>query len=388
MKGKKLLATVALSAILFTGCGIKSAQTIIKVNGQKITQAQFDDSFNKQTNNGMIAQLGINLKDGKNNFLYFLIKERVVNELIVKSLLEQEMERRDIKVSKDDVDAAIKEIVDKVGSKEQLEQILKQNGISAGDFRKDLTQEVKMKKLAKELGNSDVSDAEAKKYYNENIKKFKYPEKVRAAHILIAVNPQEIEEIIVSDKANKTLTKEQLEAKVTEEINAKKAKAEKVLAEVQKDPSQFAKIAKENSDDTTTAVKGGELGFFSAQEMVPEFSKAAFAMKPNTVSSIVQTQFGYHIIMVTDRMAAGQEPFEKVKNDIKGYLQNQKQLQYIDNLVESLKKNANIEYVNKEFDPANIQKDVQAEIKDSGEKAKQLKENAAKKNSAKETEKK
>ncbi|MBS5801698.1 MAG: peptidylprolyl isomerase [Brachyspira sp.] len=383
MKGKKLLATVALSAILFTGCGIKSAQTIIKVNDKKITQAQFDESFNKQTNNGMIAQLGINVKDGKNNFLYFLIKERVVNELIVRALLEQEMARRDIKVSKDDIDNAVKEIVDKVGSKEQLEQILKQNGISAGDFRKDLTQEVKMKKLAKELGNSDVSDAEAKKYYNENIKRFKYPEKVRAAHILISVNPQEIEEIITSNKENAGLSKEEIKKKVDAEIAAKKAKAEKVLAEVKKDPSQFAKVAKENSDDTTTAVKGGELGFFSAQEMVPEFSKAAFAMKPNTVSGIVQTQFGYHIIMVTDRMAAGQEPFEKVKNDIKGYLQNQKQLQLIDNLVESLKKNAKIEYVNSEFDPAAIRKEVQSEIKESGERAKQVKENAAKKSDKK-----
>ena len=383
MKGKKLLATVALSAILFTGCGIKSAQTIIKVNDKKITQAQFDESFNKQTNNGMIAQLGINVKDGKNNFLYFLIKERVVNELIVRALLEQEMARRDIKVSKDDIDNAVKEIVDKVGSKEQLEQTLKQNGTSAGDFRKDLTQEVKMKKLAKELGNSDVSDAEAKKYYNENIKRFKYPEKVRAAHILISVNPQEIEEIITSNKENAGLSKEEIKKKVDAEIAAKKAKAEKVLAEVKKDPSQFAKVAKENSDDTTTAVKGGELGFFSAQEMVPEFSKAAFAMKPNTVSGIVQTQFGYHIIMVTDRMAAGQEPFEKVKNDIKGYLQNQKQLQLIDNLVESLKKNAKIEYVNSEFDPAAIRKEVQSEIRESGERAKQVKENAAKKSDKK-----
>lgn len=383
MKGKKLLATVALSAILFTGCGIKSAQTIIKVNDKKITQAQFDESFNKQTNNGMIAQLGIDVKDGKNNFLYYLIKERVVNELIVRSLLEQEMARRDIKVTKEDIDNAVKEIVDKVGSKEQLEQILKQNGISAGDFRKDLTQEVKMKKLAKELGNSDVSDAEAKKYYNENIKRFKYPEKVRAAHILISVNPQEIEEIITSNKENAGLSKEEIKKKVDAEIAAKKAKAEKVLAEVKKDPSQFAKVAKENSDDTTTAVKGGELGFFSAQEMVPEFSKAAFAMKPNTVSGIVQTQFGYHIIMVTDRMAAGQEPFEKVKNDIKGYLQNQKQLQLIDNLVESLKKNAKIEYVNSEFDPAAIRKEVQSEIRESGERAKQVKENAAKKSDKK-----
>ena len=383
MKGKKLLATVALSAILFTGCGIKSAQTIIKVNDKKITQAQFDESFNKQTNNGMIAQLGINVKDGKNNFLYFLIKERVVNELIVRALLEQEMARRDIKVSKDDIDNAVKEIVDKVGSKEQLEQILKQNGISAGDFRKDLTQEVKMKKLAKELGNSDVSDAEAKKYYNENIKRFKYPEKVRAAHILISVNPQEIEEIITSNKENAGLSKEEIKKKVDAEIAAKKAKAEKVLAEVKKDPSQFAKVAKENSDDTTTAVKGGELGFFSAQEMVPEFSKAAFAMKPNTVSGIVQTQFGYHIIMVTDRMAAGQQPFEKVKNDIKGFLETQKQLQAIDKLVESLKKNATIEYVNKEYDPKVIQQSLQTEIKQSGEKAKEIKDSAAKKEEAK-----
>ncbi len=372
MKGKKLLATIALSAILFTGCGIKSAQTIIKVNDKNITQGQFDESFNKQTNNGMIAQLGINVKDGKNNFLYYLIKERVVNELIVRELLEQEMDKRDIKVTKEDTENAIKEIVDKVGSKEQLQQILKQNGVSAADFRKDLAQEVRMKKLAKELGNSDVSDADAKKYYTENIKQFKYPERVRASHILISVNPQEIEEIITSNKENAGLSKDEIKKKVDAEIAAKKAKADKVLAEVKKDPSQFAKIAKENSDDTTTAVKGGELGFFAAQEMVPEFSKAAFSMKPNTVSGLVKTNFGYHIIMVTDRMAAGQEPFEKVKNDIKAYLQNQKQLQLIDNLVESLKKNASIEYVNSEFDPATIRKEVQQEIKEGSAKAKQI----------------
>jgi len=374
MKGKKLLATVALSAILFTGCGIKSAQTIIKVNGKSITQGQFDESFDKSAKNGMMAQLGINVKDGKNNFLYYLIKDKVVNELIVKELLNQEMEKRGIKVSNEDVDNAVKEIVDKVGSKEQLNELLKQNGISSSQFKKDLTEEVKMKKLAKELVNSEVSDADTKKYYNDNIKQFKYPEKVRAAHILIAVNPDEIEEIITSDKENAGLSKEEIKKKVDAEIVSKKEKADKILAEAKKDPSQFAKLAKENSEDTTTAVKGGDLGFFAAQEMVPEFSKAAFAMKPNTISDVVKTNFGYHIIMVTDRMAAGQQPYEKVKNDIKGFLENQKQLEAIDKLVESLKKNATIEYVNKEYDPAEIQKSVQTEIKESGEKAKEIKE--------------
>ena len=378
MKGKKLLATVALSALLFTGCGIKSAQTIIKVNGQNITQGQFDESFNKSAQGGMMAQLGINVKDGKNNFLYYLIKDKVVNELIVKALINQEIEKRGIEVSNEDVENAVKEIIDKVGSKEQLNQILKQNGISTSQFKKDLAEEVKMKKLAKELTDSNISDADAKKYYNDNIKQFKYPEKVRASHILISVNPQEIEEVITSDKENAGLSKEEIKKKVDAEIANKQAKAEKILAEVKKDQTQFAKIAKENSEDTTTAVNGGDLGFFAAQEMVPEFSKAAFSMKPNTVSGLVKSQFGYHIIMVTDRMEAGQQPFEKVKNDIKTFLETQKQLEAIDKLVESLKKNATIEYVNKEYDPAEIQKSLQTEIKEGNEKAKEIKESAKK----------
>ena len=69
MKGKKLLATVALSALLFTGCGIKSAQTIITVNGQKITQGQYDAKFKEASQSGMMAQFGIDVNDGKNNFL-------------------------------------------------------------------------------------------------------------------------------------------------------------------------------------------------------------------------------------------------------------------------------------------------------------------------------
>lgn len=377
MRGKKLLATLAISAVLFAGCGLKSGEAIIKVNNQNITQGQFDAEFDKQAGNGIAKALGVNVKDDKNSFLYLLIKDRVVNELIVKSLLNEEIEKRGITVSNQDVDDAVKEIIDKVGSKEQLDALLKQNGISNANFKKDLKEEVKMKKLAKELGSSTVSDAEAKKFYNENIAKFKHPDKVRASHILISVNPQEIEEVVKSEPANKGLDETAIKAKVNEEIQAKEAKAKELLSEAKKNPTQFAKLAKENSEDTATANKGGDLGFFAAKEMVPEFSKAAFAMKPNTISDkLVKTQFGYHIIMVTDRSAAGQEPFEKVKPSIKAYLENQKQIALIDKLTESLKKSAKIEYVNPEYNPENIQKGVQETIKNSGETAKKAKENA------------
>lgn len=377
MRGKKLLTTLAVSAVLFAGCGLKSGEAIIKVNNQNITQGQFDAEFDKQAGNGIAKALGIDVKDDKNSFLYMLIKDRVVNELIVKALLNQEMQKRGIEVTNKDVDDAVKEIIDKVGSKEQLDALLKQNGISNSQFKKDLKEEVKMKKLAKELGSSNVSDAEAKKFYNDNISKFKHPDKVRASHILISVNPQEIEEVVKSDPNNKNIDETAVKAKVAAEVQAKEAKANQILSEAKKNPTQFAKLAKENSEDTATANKGGDLGFFAAKEMVPEFSKAAFSMKPNTISDKpVKTQFGYHIIMVTDRSAAGQDPFEKVKPSIKAYLENQKQIELIDKLTESLKKSAKIEYINTSYDPANIQKGVQEAVKNSGEAAKKAKEAA------------
>ena len=151
-------------------------------------------------------------------------------------------------------------------------------------------------------------------------------------------------------------------------MDEKAAQEKEILADLQKDPTKFAKVAKEKSDDTTTAEKGGELGFFAKEEMVPEFANTAFSLKPNTLSGVVQTQFGYHIIYVTDRMAAGKQPFEKVKNDIKNFVRNQKQLELIDNLVESAKKNATIEYVNSEYDPKNIKGAIQDQINEENKK--------------------
>ena len=178
---------------------------------------------------------------------------------------------------------------------------------------------------------------------------------------------KDLEELVKAENEGKELSEADLKAKVDAKIKEKKDKAEKLLAEAKKDPSQFAKLAKENSEDPGSANNGGELGFFPKGKMVPEFEKAAFALKPNTLSGLVQTQYGYHIIYVTDRKAAGQEPFEKVQKDIKEYLKNQKQVELIDNLVESLKKNATIEFVDPSYDPENIQAEVQKQLDPKGQ---------------------
>lgn len=363
MNSKKLFATIAISAMLLTGCTFSQGETIVKVNGQNITQAQFNEVFDKAAGSSIFSQMGIDVKKDKNSFLYLMIKDKAVNELIVKALIDQEMAKRNIKVTKEDTEAELKSIIDKVGSKEKFNEILKQNGISSAQFKKDLNEEVKMKKLVNTLSNVQISEAEAKKFYNENLNKFKYPDKVRASHILISANPEEIREKIASEPANKNLSKADIQAKVDKEIAVKLEKAKKILAEVKKNPADFAKIAKENSDDTTSAKQGGDLGFFSRQEMVEPFAKTAFAMKPNTISDIVQSPYGYHIILVKDRMKAGQEPFEKVKGEIVIYLQNQAQVKILENLIESLKKQAKIEYVNPEYNPAAIQEALKKQAK-------------------------
>ncbi len=371
----KLLALMLFVAIVFTGCGLKNKDAIVKVNNHVITQGDYDELFKQTVKNPALQMFGLDDKKiDKKSFMYLMIKDKVVNELIVRTLIEDEVEKRGIKVSNKDAEAALNNAIAQVGSKAKFNEILKQYGVSLAEFKRDLVEEVKMKKLVDMLEKVTVTEADAKKYYNQNLSKFKYPDKVRASHILIAANEEEMKEAIKADSKNAQLSDTELKAMVDKQMAEKLKKANEVLAQVQKNQSEFAKIAKENSEDIESAKQGGDLGFFAQQEMVEPFAKAAFEMKPNTISGIVKTPYGYHIIMVTDRKAAGQDSFEKVKSDIMLYLENEKKVKVLENFIESLKKTAKIEYVNEEYNPTDIQKALQTQAKQSSAVAEQVDE--------------
>ncbi len=133
------------------------------------------------------------------------------------------------------------------------------------------------------------SDAELKKEYAANQDKFRTPERVQARHILIK-----------SDSSNDA---------------AMKAKAEGVLKQLQAG-GDFAKLAKDNSQDTTSAVQGGELGWIVKGQTVPEFEKAAFSLQPGQTSGLVKTTYGYHIVQVEKHEQAHLQPFEEAKPQI------------------------------------------------------------------------
>ena len=146
-----------------------------------------------------------------------------------------------------------------------------------------------------------VSDADVKSYYEQNAKQYGVDEQRRASHILIAAN----KDAPAAEKA------------------AAKAKAEKLLETLRKSPQDFAKLAKENSNDPGSAERGGDLDFFSKGMMVKPFEDAAFKLKQGELSDLVESDYGYHIIKVTAIKPATLKPLEQVKGDIANDIRKQ-----------------------------------------------------------------
>jgi len=118
--------------------------------------------------------------------------------------------------------------------------------------------------------------------------------------------------------------------------------AKQILAEVKEHPEKFAALAKEKSTDTGSAQKGGDLGMFGQGRMVPDFEKVAFALQPGQTSDVVKTQYGYHIINVSERKEGERKPFESVKEQIKATLRNKALQDQMQGHFESLKRDAGL----------------------------------------------
>lgn len=149
-----------------------------------------------------------------------------------------------------------------------------------------------------------ASDAELRAYYQENIKRYTVPEERQASHILIAVDKD-------APKA---------------ERDKAKAKAEELLAEVKRDPSRFAALAKANSADDTTAQKGGQLEFQPRGAMLDlkPFEDAVFALQPGQIAdAVVATDFGYHVIRLDGVRGGTVKPFEQAKAEIEREVRDQ-----------------------------------------------------------------
>lgn len=283
---------------------------IINVDGVNITKPQFDKVFAKNANASGFAMLGVDVTKDKKSFIYMLIKDKTVDDLIKQTLLDEEIKKRGIKAK---------------------------------------TEELRKKKLAESVAKPAVTDAEVKKYYQENLSKFIHPETVKVSHIFVLANRQQIKNTIITQPENFSLKGDDIQMKVQQELSLRMDKAKKLLAEIKGSPDLFKKVARENSDDKTSSDKGGDLGYVNRSQMSDEIARVVFSIKPNTVSKVVPTQNGFHILLVTDKKPATTDSIDKVKAQIVATLEAEKQKEILDNLATKLKKQAKIEYINKDY---------------------------------------
>jgi len=244
-----------------------------------------------------------------------------LEQLVTNELLVQEAKDRGIEVNNEEMNNIFDQQINALKqqnnlNEEQLEKAIQQQGFESMQQYKDMFFENNMNgflvnKLREEVVNKvEVSDEEAKEFYNNNQQQFETSEQKKVSHVLFD----------------------------------EKSKAEEVLAKI-KNGADFAEMAKEHSTGPT-AENGGDLGFITAGErgLDATFLDAAMELNVGEVSSEpVKTQFGFHLIKVTDFREAGVRDFEEVKSQIKNQLKSQKQSQAFQEFVESLRADAEIE---------------------------------------------
>jgi peptidyl-prolyl cis-trans isomerase C len=134
-----------------------------------------------------------------------------------------------------------------------------------------------------------------------------------------------------------------VDADAPADVVKKQEEAAKKAAVRAKGGEDFTALAKELSEEPGAKESGGDLGFFPKDRMVPEFANAAFAANINDISEPVKTQFGWHVIKVTDKKAAGTVPFDEVDDQITSYLKTMRQREAVQNVMKGLKDSAKVQ---------------------------------------------
>jgi peptidyl-prolyl cis-trans isomerase C len=286
---------------------------LARVNGESIERWELEQAVRT-----VEAQAGSAVPPDKRD----QVLRGVLDELVAYHLLIQESQARKMAVPEADVIAQLKEVRGGFPDEQKFQQALAAQGLSLEQLRKKTRMTLQIVKIidTEITPTIKVPDAEVSAFYKSNLARFAQGETVHASHILLAV-PQNAAPGL----------KQQA-----------KAKAEQILKEV-RGGGDFAKLARENSQDQGSAANGGDLGFFPKQQMDPAFEAAAFSTKPGAVSGVVETPFGFHVIKVHERRAPRTAPFAEVSDQIKEFLVAQQRDAMVLALVDQLKAKAKVE---------------------------------------------
>jgi peptidyl-prolyl cis-trans isomerase SurA len=308
---KALVFSALLAALLVTAsCGSDSsasANVVARVNGKDITASQLDKQVQVQLNGSEQPASPEELQD---------LKLQVLNRMINDQILLEHAGAANLSASDAEVDVKFNEFKSQY-SEEKFQELLKQQKMSVEDIRNELRKSLTIEKLVnKEITSKiSVTDADIKTYYEKNRDSYNLPESYHIAHILVTP---------VADAQINNEKKD--DAKTPDEA---REKAARLLKEVQSG-RDFAVVARESSEDPSSAPNGGDLNFQPLQQIEnidPRLTQAVQKMRVGeTFPQVIETRFGFHILKLLQKDAGGQKDLsdQRVYQNVRDTIFNRK----------------------------------------------------------------
>jgi peptidyl-prolyl cis-trans isomerase D len=372
-----------------------SANTVAKIDGQPLTQQEYEQALRRQLDQYR-QRLGTQFDQKLFDTPEF--RQSVLDNLIAQRAITSEAKRSHLAATDAAVQRAVAQSLQevpgmfkadgKLDEEKAASLIAAQTGLTPQGYVQTLKRDMTTQQLAagvqgsafaprtvakmvsdlteqerdvQELvlplssfaANVQVTDAQIRAFYDKNTKLFEVPEQARAEYVVLDANAIAAqinvsdEEVAATYKAAPTRFTAPEERRASHILvavakgasaadkAAAKAKAEAILADVNKAPAQFAQIAKAKSEDPGSAEQGGDLGVVEKGSLVPSVESAIFALKQGEVSKLVESEFGFHVITVTSLKPAAVKPFDEVKGDIAAELKKQKAAKKYSETVES-----------------------------------------------------
>ena len=285
-----------------------------EINGVVITKQQFEKELNIHLDR--VATQGRQISGDQ----LAALKKDILDGLIEREVLYQESQKAGIKIDDKKIDEQLADIKKRFPSEAEFQTALSKMKLSENEVKMQILRGLAIRALIEQQIASKIviTETETRAYYDSNPQMFKKPPQVKASHILIKFDAG-------ADETQKAEARKKIEA-VQQKVKA---------------GGDFAELAKEYSEGPSKT-RGGDLGFFRRGQMVKPFEDAAFAMKPNEVSEIVETRFGYHLIKVYEIKSEETLVYSEVKDKISQRMRQEKIEKDATQYIGQLKKDANI----------------------------------------------
>jgi peptidyl-prolyl cis-trans isomerase D len=377
-QGPWAMAIIALIVLSFVFAGVGSYLTssgttaVATVNGEEISAQELERAYQNQRAQ-MESQFGESIAQLFSSEQYLAdFRRNVLDRLIAEKLIQQQAQDMGLRVSDEQIRETIVQMPEfQFGGQfdnERFQAILRQNGFQVADFRNYLRTQMTQNQLTAALTNSafsldgevelanalqrqtrdakyavvsssafadsvEVTDADVEAFYNNNIASFDTEEQVKLAYVKLSVDDLK-DRVSVDEQAVRTYYDNNINSYGKEEerrvshilidagddADAARKKAQSLKAELD-NGADFAALAEANSDDTFSAENGGDLDFITPEMMDPAFDEAAFGLENvGDVSDVVETEFGFHIIKLTELREAQIKSFDEVADEIRDTL--------------------------------------------------------------------